>query len=68
MSIRPDLMWIYGYRFITYDAYEVCVDNSHDHDDLFDTRFPINAYHNTFYGQIFVQTAQDLKIYSCLDG
>ena len=44
------------------------MDNSHDHDDLFDTRFPINAYHNTFYGQIFVQTAQDLKIYSCLDG
>lgn len=44
------------------------MDDTNDHDDLLDTRFPINAYHNKFFGTIFVQTSQDLKIYSCLDG
>ena len=69
MAISPELIWIYGYRFITYTPQEVWSDDvGGDHDDLIDTRFPINAFHNQFFGTIFVQTSQDLKIYSCLDG
>jgi len=28
----------------------------------------VNAFHNQFFSTICVQTPQDLKIYSCLDG
>lgn len=68
IAIAHDQVWVYGYRFITYKAQESWQDDVNEVVEKMDTSLPVNAFHNTFFGTIFVQTAQDLKIYSCLDG
>ena len=67
--INATFLWVYGSRFITYDEQEVFDEaDKYDAPNKKESAVAINAYHNEFFSTICVQTAQDLKIYSCLDG
>lgn len=68
LTINSGLLWVYGSRFVTYNEREVFDEKLGDNSEIVDVRIPINAFHNQFFGTICVQTAQDMKIYSCLDG
>ena len=51
-----------------YDRQEIFDENEVEVPDTDDMLMPVNAFHNKFFSTICVQTPQDLKIYSCLDG
>lgn len=38
IAISTEVIWIYGYRFITYDPQAIWNDNMEDLDDILDTR------------------------------
>ena len=61
-------MWVYGLRFMVYDEQTVFAEADIDVPDAEHMKVAVNAAHNEFFSTIYVQTPQDLKIYSCLDG
>lgn len=68
LAIRADMLWIYGSRFIIYDRQEVFDESEVEVPDSDEMKVAVSAFHNQFFSTICVQTPQDLKIYSCLDG
>ena len=71
LAIHANLLWIYGHRFITYDKREP-LDPESDADEkmvgVSDSHLAVNAFQNQFFKTICVQTPQDFKVYSCVDG
>ena len=60
LAINTNLLWAFGGRFITYDRQKIQDETEIEIGDLEEMKIPINAFHNSFFSTICVQTPQDI--------